>query len=555
MTLKQVEPVVSPDQRSATSGIPSGMRSAIRMPVALTVIALALGLAVEILFYGHPPGISFTLWAALCVGAVVVAGRIEAVRTSRSAWLLMIPALFFAAAVFFRQEPLTVFLSLLLTLFLLALLVRAFRFGQVGRFGWIDMAVAFLWVPIEAWLRPWSVAGEAWGRTVRERGGRRIGFSILRGILLALPVLVVFVALLSAADLVFGDYVEKALAWIDLAKLADWTARAVVILVSALFLLGALVAALRDPGERRLIGEDPPLLRPFLGFTETAIVLSLVVLVFLSFVAVQFAYLFGGQANIDAAGYTYAEYARRGFGELVAVAFLALGMIYVLAMVTRLESPRKRAVFFGLCAAIVLLVGVMLLSAYQRLILYEQAYGFSRLRTYTHLAIAWLAVAFVVFLILLGLDRLRQLAPAALAIAAGFTMTLVWLNVDAFIVDRNARRYAQSGDLDAFYLSSLSADAVPRLVQLAQEADGQEEEALLADLACRRRELERSRERLAWPSAHASRSRALDSLVAIEKELAGFPVYLEYYGQTNPDRAVYVVKTEDGFQRCYGAWD
>ena len=547
MTTKRVEAVAISNRPSAASGV--------RMPVALTLMALGLGLVVEVLFYGHPPGISFFLWAALCVGAVLIAARIEAVRVAGSAWLVMIPILFFAGAVFFRQEPLTVFLSVLLTIFLLALLVRLFRFGRLGRFGWVDMAVAFFWVPLEAWIRPWPIAAESWSRTVREKGSRKVGFSILRGVLLALPVLAVFLALLSAADLVFGDYVEQALAWIDLASLADWTARAFVVVASALFLLGAVVAALRDPGDRRLIGEDPPLVRPFLGFTETAIVLSLVVVVFLSFVAVQFAYLFGGESNINAAGYTYADYARRGFGELVAVAFLALGMIYVLAMVTRLESPRKRTAFFGLCAAIVLLVGVMLLSAYQRLILYEQAYGFSRLRTHTHAAIIWLAVAFVVFLVLLGLGRLRQLAPAALALTAAFTMTLVLLNVDAFIVDRNALRYAESGDLDTVYLSSLSNDAVPQLVHLARQANGVEQQDLLADLACRRRGLRRAQDRLDWPSAHDSRNRALAALATIEAELAHLPVYLDYHGPSSLRWPVYLVKTPDGFEPCRSMWD
>jgi len=210
MTMNPVETTTGPDRKSAPGTI--------HAPVALTLIALGMGLAVEVLFYGHPPGISFFLWAALCVAAVLIAARVEAVRVAGSAWLVMIPILFFAAAVFFRQEPLTVFLSVLLTLFLLALLVRLFRFGRLGRFGWVDMAVAFFWVPLEAWIRPWPIAAESWSRTVREWGGRKVGFSILRGVLLALPVLAVFIALLSAADLVFGDYVEQALAWIDLAS-------------------------------------------------------------------------------------------------------------------------------------------------------------------------------------------------------------------------------------------------------------------------------------------------------------------------------------------------
>jgi hypothetical protein len=412
------------------------------------------------------------------------------------------------------------------------------------------MAVALLWVPLEAWIRPWPVASAAWSGTVRERGNRKTAFSVLRGLLLALPFLVVFIALLSAADLVFGDYVERALQWVDLDSLIDWTARLTVILLAAVFSLGALVSAVRSPGDRRLIGEDPPLLRPFLGFTETAIVLTLVALVFLSFVGVQFAYLFGGEANIHAAGYTYSEYARRGFGELVAVAALALGMIYLLAAVTRLEKRGQRTAFLGLCSAIVLLVMVMLVSAYQRLLLYEQAYGFSRLRTYTHVAIVWLAVALVVFLAVLYAGKLRRLAPAALAVTCGFALSLVILNVDAFIVGRNGERYAASAELDVAYLGSLSDDAVPALVALTEGTAGEEAQDLLAGLACRRHAIEAAERRMEWPSAHASRSSALASLGSIASELAAFPVFLDYHGDSDTRRATYVVRTPDGFEPC-----
>jgi hypothetical protein len=513
-------------------------------------MAIALGIAVEVLFYGHPPGISFFLWAALCVIAAVAAARLEAVRTSGSAWLAMAGVLVFAAATFFRQEPLTVFLCVVLTFLLLTIVVRAFRFGRLARYGWIDMAIAFIWVPIEAWIRPWPVANQAWSRTVQERGGRKVLFSVLRGLILAVPFLVVFIALLSAADLIFGSFVQRVLSWIDLPNLLDWTGRLAVVIFSASFLLGALAAAVRPADDRRLVGEDPPLVPPFLGFTETTIVLTLVILVFGSFVAVQFAYLFGGQANIVAAGYTYAEYARRGFMELVTVAILALGMIALLAAVTRIETPRRRRWFLALSTILVLLVGVMLVSAYQRLTLYEQAYGFSRLRTYTHVAIGWLAVSFAVFLVLLFLRRMRLLAPAALALACGFVLSLVLVNVDAFIADRNAVRFAASGEIDVPYLASLTDDAVPRLVTLASGAGGDVRTDLLADLSCRRHALTRAVRRLDWPSAHASRQAALASLATIAADLDAYPVYLDARGIGNRYPATYLVDTPHGLVPC-----
>jgi hypothetical protein len=112
-----------------------------------------------------------------------------------------------------------------------------------------------------------------------------------------------------------------------------------LILFSALFSLGALVSALRDREVESLLGEETPLVRRFVGFIETMIVLGAVDLLFLFFVIVQFRYFFGGQANISAAGYTYSEYARRGFGELVTVAVLALGLIMSFGYYGKREEP------------------------------------------------------------------------------------------------------------------------------------------------------------------------------------------------------------------------
>jgi len=85
----------------------------------------------------------------------------------------------------------------------------------------------------------------------------------------------------------------------------------------------------------------------------------LVDVLFVLFVIVQITYLFGGEANVTAAGFTYSEYARRGFGELVAVGVLSLGLIMTLAAVARRESRRQTTTFNALSVSLVILVGVI----------------------------------------------------------------------------------------------------------------------------------------------------------------------------------------------------
>jgi len=491
----------------------------VKRALEVTSIALLLGIGVEILFYSHPLGINFPIWAVLSAAALFITARLEGVQPSRWEGLLVIPILFLSGMAAMRLEPLTVFLSVVGTWMLFALWVRVFRAGRLIDFGWLDFAIAVIVPPLEALFRPWATMTEAWRRAAGERGGRSRGWAILRGVLLALPVLAIFTALLAAADFVFGDLVEEALRWLNIEKLLEYVGRGVVIVLSAIFMLGALVVALLDPGKRTLQGEDKPLLKPFVGFLESMIVLGAVDLLFALFVVVQFRYLFGGEANITAAGYTYADYARNGFGELVWVAFLGMGLIMALGYFGKRGESRQRSWFNGLSTGLVVMLGVILVSAWQRLLLYEGAYGFTELRTYTHVFIPWLALHLVVFLFLLFRGNLRRFAPFAALGTLGFVVTLNLLNVHAFIVSQNVKRFEQTGEIDLVYLQYLTDDAVPGLVEFSRVAPEDMREDLLASLACRRAMQGDRQEDLDWPSWHASHKRAmtlLDELAALD---------------------------------------
>jgi hypothetical protein len=103
-----------------------------RHPVRLSLAALALGLAVELLFYARPVGISLHIWAALvCVVAVGMAWA-ESRRPAKGSLWLILPIVGFAALAFVRLEPLTLFLNIVVVLALLAFWVRTFRTGRLS---------------------------------------------------------------------------------------------------------------------------------------------------------------------------------------------------------------------------------------------------------------------------------------------------------------------------------------------------------------------------------------------------------------------------------------
>ena len=512
------------EETTTTSSFLRMLRARLRTPLGLSLIGLLLGLSVEILFHGHPLGISFPIWTLLCILGLFTASYFEGVRPSLAGWLLPIPILFLAIMAALRMEPLTSFLNVVSVLALLALWVRSFGGRNPMRYGWIDFGIALGWAPLVSWILPWGTLKQVWDRFRSDKRVSRRLVAVLRGLLLALPILLIFIGLLHSADLIFAASIDRALSWLNLQLLAEWVGRLMVILISGFFLLGAITAAVKDSQDWKPMGEGRSFLSPFLGFTETTIVTTAVDLLFAFFVIIQFRYLFGGEANITAAGYTYAEYARRGFSELVAVAFLALALILALAHWTRIDGNRQKRTFAGLSGLMVGLVGVILVSALVRLLLYENAYGFTRLRTYTHVAIYWMGALFAAFLVMLLLGKLRLIPHAVIIGSIGFTVTLNMLNVDAFVVKQNTNRLEQSGKIDLEYVLRLSEDATPRLLNLSELAPLDVRQELLPQLACLRSQQAVYTEDLSWPSYHFART-AEEKLLARYEAIDAYRVW------------------------------
>ena len=203
-----------------------------------------------------------------------------------------------------------------------------------------------------------------------------------------------------------------------------------------------------------------------LGIVELGIVLAALDILFLAFVVVQFRYFFGGGSLVQAStGLTYAEYARRGFFELVMVAALVLPLLLLADWLRRRERPLHDRLFRVLAGAQVALLFVIMASAAQRMRLYQEAYGLTELRLYTIVFMGWLAVVFAWFIATVLRGRRDRFAFGAMIAAFVAVAALHLLNPDALIVRTNAARAAAGRSFDARYATSLSADAVPALIE------------------------------------------------------------------------------------------
>ena len=498
-------------------------------------IVILLGWAFDFLFWKKPaPGVNFFIYVMLCLGTGIYLLKADGLRLAPRSSLLLLPIAFLSAVTFFRQEPVTVVLSIAMTLFLMGVFAITYLSGQWTKYGLLDYFLGYLRLFGSMIVRPIGFSAEMKKEqpSPSEKRSSRV-WPIVRGIVIALPVIAVFASLLSAADPIFEKRFADFIDIFNIDNLPEYIFRLVYILIFAYALAGTYLHAAQKSGEE--VGKKS-LVSQFLGFTESSIVLGSVVVLFAVFVIIQFQYFFGGQANINIEGFTYSEYARKGFGELVAVAFFSLLMLLGLGAITKRENETQRKAFSGFGITLVVLVLVMLVSAYQRLILYEFAYGFSRLRTYTHVFMIWLGLLLIAVVVLELLRRERSIGLTMVLVALGFVISLGVLNVDAFIVRQNVQREIQGvgdksftqgrSDLDAQYFLDLSDDAVPALMDsfTNESLPVSVHEKLGAALACIQYDREQDTREIPWQAFHVSRYRADAAFEKMNSEFGDYKI-------------------------------
>lgn len=318
-----------------------------------------------------------------------------------------------------------------------------------------------------------------------------------RALVLTGALVAIFGALFASGDRAFAQLAGDVLP--DGVPLDDLPWRLVV---------GSLVVSLAGGLAQAAAIADEPARRPLLrlGRLEWLTALGALNALFALFVAVQLAVLFGGDAYVrETAGLTYAQYARSGFAQLAVAAVLTLGVVGGALRWARTGRPRDAAILRALLGALCLLTLVVLASALHRLGLYEEAYGFTRLRLAVHALLLFGGALFVLVLAALASGRRDWLARATVVLAALAALAFWVGDPDRRIAAHNVERYEDTGRIDTYYLSKLSADAVPALLGLP---------APLREQALGRQRARLTGEGDGLAGANRARARARDALAA-----------------------------------------
>jgi hypothetical protein len=446
------------------------MNERTKLALWMLATALLLGILGDALLRTLPWGLNITLWMAALLAVLLVLGRWRQAVWARGGHWILLPLILFSLDFLWRDAPALKLLNVLALLVALSLLILRAQGGPVRLASILQYALGSVIAGLNAafGLVPVLFGEIRWNTLVGDRGSQR-ALAVARGVLISLPLLLVFGALFVGADAVFEGIVKNAL-HVDFVQLfkhflmiAFWA------WCAGGFLRGLLL------GKEWEWAADKHLPTPSLGIIEIGTVLSLLDILFLAFVVVQVRYFFGGAALVQATtGLTYAEYARRGFFELVAVAALVLPLLLFTHWLLAPGDARGERAFRLLAGAQILLLFVIMTSAFQRMRLYQAEYGLTEQRLYVTAFMGWLAVVFVWFAATVLSGHGERFAFGAMV--AGFLLiaALHVLNPDALIVRTNAARAKAGRPFDARYATFLSADAVPELVASLPELNPQD---------------------------------------------------------------------------------
>lgn len=504
------------------------------------LLAAAFGLAGQLLFYRESLGSNVLLAVA---AFFAVAWRLRSSRPHRLDLWMAGFAFAFAAFLAIRAEPAVVAFDLLAMLVLTLASTASLR-------GMTVTALPVGRLIAEAWR---TGTGTLWRAApvvrcgirhlpLAHAPGRQV-LPYLGGLLLAVPFLALFAALFTSADPVFARW------WEELIDLGQWAERLgeakdrlIIAVVFAWLAAGALA---RIDRSHRETGRDGA------GLLEVQTATSLliaIVAMFAAFVAFQVTYLFGGRDTVEAAEISYADYARRGFFELLAVAGLVAAILFGLELALRARTR----VYLASGLALIGLTGVVLASSLYRLDLYQRAYGWSELRLYVLAALVTVAAALVLIGWALVTGRMRIALQPMVFVALGVALMVNAIGPAGFIVRANVSRLLEpdSGSfregmrerqLDRWYLTSLGEAAVPAIVAVSDQLPELERFCLFLPVYWQNAAMDTT-VAPSWQSWNLDRERARAAIARIREYLR--PMYRLPDGGFDGTRANHRYETE-----------
>ncbi len=280
-------------------------------------------------------------------------------------------------------------------------------------------------------------------------------FAVAAGFVVAIPMVLAVVMLLSGADVYFREACEDVITYVfdnefDFAEnVREVVKICLTVLVFFAVSYGVLTYMNGKNGIERLVHQKRTQWDSFAAITFC----SLIGIIYVFFVWIQIAGLFMGKLSLPY-GYTYAEYAREGFFQLVFVCLFNVCLVLVC-----IHCFQKHKFLQILLTMISLCTYVMLISSAYRMFMYIAKYQLTFLRVLVLWGIWVIAIVMAGVIVAIFKDQF-PLLPYLLVTITTMYIAFAAIHPDYVIARYNIAQKELGNDIDEWYLRyDLSLDA------------------------------------------------------------------------------------------------
>ena len=420
--------------------------------------------------YKNDAGITFPFFAAGSLLFLCFSLKKLGISLKKDSVFYMISMMLLAVSTFCTDDKRIIFFNKTgIFCLMMSLLVRQFCDTSRWKLGKYFLSICqLIFGSLSELERPFSDLSAF----IKSREGRKdpkVWYAVL-GMVIALPVFAIVFLLLSSADAVFRHLADMIFRYFNISDIFG------VIFRIAFFYLAVYVLAcylcdrrIKEEVKNQKNGE------PVIAITIT----GMLSLLYLVFSGVQILYLFIGNMQLPD-GYTYAEYAREGFFQL-----LAVGILNFIIVLVSLNFFRDSRVLRIILTIMSLCSFIMIASSAMRMIIYIQYYYLTFLRLLVLWALIVLFCLFAGVLMEIFGKKFDLFKYCAVTVTVLYT-ALSFAHPDYLIASFNVAHIAdESGNWakgnfvqssepyqDFYYLAGLSADAAPVLIPYMRDVPG-----------------------------------------------------------------------------------
>jgi hypothetical protein len=430
-------------------------------------------------------GLGMPVYAFLQLALVIYLTRNRVEVKSKKALLMFIPIIILALSYFLRDSYRfkTANFAVIFLLYSTMLLLFMDDLGLENR-GLLFMRkiICTVFKPLLFFNIPFKWSFES----KKDSPNRALMKKILIGFAISIPSVIIITVLLMNADLVFENKVNLMFSSIDNIFGPLIIIKSFIGTLAGFYLFGLFYIMFKNKNENSLepssstakedLSESIKAIEAFKKPQGDVVIISVMlisILVIYSFFAmIQFKYLFAGASLPN--DLSYAEYARRGFFELLFLSFINISLILAVIYLVRDKiyinkrssnsTKLIKILMLYLCAITILLLA----SSFYRMTLYNNEYGFTELRILVVIFLIFEAIGLLVTFYYIIKPKFNIIALYTIVCLA-FYLTINMLNLDYMIAKKNIDMHYEGKDLDVHYLYRLSSDAAPQMRRLLDD--------------------------------------------------------------------------------------